>query len=130
MSFLKWGIQTYMVKNQILLLSVSALVVSFISSCGKSNNSSSENGTKNRYSTLSFVSEENNDSNFCTDLNDESKNPLGKYQWHLKNTGQTSFASTPGVVGADINELAPIPQLHSCDFLVAKLAYKIISLAI
>ena len=33
------------------------------------------------------------------------------------------------IVGADINELAPIPGLHSCDFLAAKLAYKIISLA-
>ena len=32
-------------------------------------------------------------------------------------------------VGADINELAPIPGLHSCNFLAAKLAYKIISLA-
>lgn len=33
------------------------------------------------------------------------------------------------IVGADINELAPIPHLHSCDFLAAKLAYKILSLA-
>ena len=33
------------------------------------------------------------------------------------------------IVGADINELAPIPNLHSCDFLAAKLAYKILSLA-
>lgn len=31
------------------------------------------------------------------------------------------------VVGADIVELAPIPQLHSCDFVAAKLAYKILS---
>ena len=30
------------------------------------------------------------------------------------------------VVGADINELAPIEGLHSCDFLAAKLAYKIL----
>lgn len=31
------------------------------------------------------------------------------------------------VVGADINELAPKPNLHFCDFLAAKLAYKILS---
>ena len=30
------------------------------------------------------------------------------------------------VVGADINELAPIEGLHSCNFLAAKLAYKIL----
>ncbi|MEO0878497.1 MAG: agmatinase [Pseudomonadota bacterium] len=29
-------------------------------------------------------------------------------------------------VGADINELAPSPHLHACDFLAAKLAYKIL----
>ena len=34
------------------------------------------------------------------------------------------------IVGADINELAPILNLHSCDFLAAKLAYKILSLAL
>lgn len=32
-----------------------------------------------------------------------------------------------GVVGADINELAPIPGYHAADFLAAKLAYKIMS---
>jgi len=32
-------------------------------------------------------------------------------------------------VGADINELAPRPRFHSCDFLAAKLAYKILALA-
>ena len=31
------------------------------------------------------------------------------------------------VVGADINELAPKPNLHACDFLTAKLAYKMLS---
>jgi len=30
-------------------------------------------------------------------------------------------------VGADINELAPSPHLHACDFLAAKLAYNILS---
>ena len=29
-------------------------------------------------------------------------------------------------VGADINELAPRPELHACDFLCAKLAYKLL----
>lgn len=32
-------------------------------------------------------------------------------------------------VGADVNELAPVKQLHYCDFLAAKLAYKILSYA-
>ncbi len=31
------------------------------------------------------------------------------------------------IVGADINELAPKKNLHACDFLAAKLAYKILS---
>ncbi|HIJ83959.1 MAG: Agmatinase [Magnetococcales bacterium] len=31
------------------------------------------------------------------------------------------------VVGADITELAPLPQLRACDFLTAKLAYKMLS---
>lgn len=29
-------------------------------------------------------------------------------------------------VGADVNELAPRPELHGCDFIAAKLAYKIL----
>lgn len=40
-----------------------------------------------------------------------------------------SMATQAGyLVGADINELAPIPQLHSCDFVAAKLAYKILAM--
>ena len=31
------------------------------------------------------------------------------------------------VVGADVNELAPKKNLHACDFLAAKLVYKILS---
>ncbi len=31
------------------------------------------------------------------------------------------------IIGCDINELSPIKSFHSCDFLVAKLAYKILS---
>jgi len=34
------------------------------------------------------------------------------------------------LVGADITELAPKPGLHGCDFLAAKLAYKILTYAI
>ena len=37
--------------------------------------------------------------------------------------------SVSNVVGADINELAPIKNFNSCNFLTAKLAYKIISYA-
>lgn len=40
----------------------------------------------------------------------------------------TAASQVGTIVGADINELAPIPYLHHCDFLVAKLAYKILSL--
>jgi agmatinase len=40
----------------------------------------------------------------------------------------TAASQAGTIVGADINELAPIPNFHSCDFLVAKLVYKILSL--
>ena len=33
-------------------------------------------------------------------------------------------------VGADVVELAPVKTLHSCDFLTAKLCYKILSFAL
>jgi len=39
-------------------------------------------------------------------------------------------AQLGSLVGADINELAPRPGLHGCDFLAAKLGYKILSYAI
>ncbi|MFK3616668.1 agmatinase [Coxiella burnetii] len=41
----------------------------------------------------------------------------------------TAAGQVGTIVGADINELAPIPGFHSCDFLAAKLAYKILSSA-
>jgi agmatinase len=41
-----------------------------------------------------------------------------------------SAASKATIVGADINELAPRKDLHSCDFLAAKLAYKILNYAL
>ena len=40
----------------------------------------------------------------------------------LKITSENS-----NIVGADINELAPKKNLHACDFIAAKLAYKILS---
>lgn len=36
-------------------------------------------------------------------------------------------AAASTIVGADINELAPQPGMHGCDFLAAKLAYKIMN---
>ena len=36
-------------------------------------------------------------------------------------------AKSADIVGADINELSPIKGFDSCNFLVAKLAYKIIA---
>lgn len=39
-------------------------------------------------------------------------------------------AEVATIVGADINELAPRPELHACDFLAAKLAYKILNYAL
>lgn len=41
----------------------------------------------------------------------------------------TEAAKICDIVGADINELAPVEHLHACDFLAAKLAYKILSLS-
>ena len=38
-------------------------------------------------------------------------------------------AQISNIVGADVNELAPMPGLHTCDFLAAKLVYKILSLS-
>ncbi|QHG92363.1 agmatinase [Coxiella endosymbiont of Amblyomma sculptum] len=40
----------------------------------------------------------------------------------------TAASEIGTIVGADINELAPISNFHSCDFLSAKLAYKILSI--
>lgn len=38
-------------------------------------------------------------------------------------------AKISNIVGADVVELAPVKQFHSCDFLAAKLCYKILSYA-
>jgi agmatinase len=40
----------------------------------------------------------------------------------------SQVSKVSNIVGADINELSPIKGFHSCDFLAAKLAYKILSL--
>ncbi|MCK6419202.1 MAG: agmatinase [Alphaproteobacteria bacterium] len=42
----------------------------------------------------------------------------------------TAAAKVSTIVGADVNELAPQKGMHACDFLAAKLAYKILSLAL
>jgi agmatinase len=41
-----------------------------------------------------------------------------------------SASKISNIVGADVVELAPIKQFHSCDFLAAKLCYKILSYAL
>ena len=42
----------------------------------------------------------------------------------------TAASKVSKIVGADINELSPIEGWHACDFLAAKLAYKILSFAL
>jgi agmatinase len=49
--------------------------------------------------------------------------------WEDALTIITEAAKISTIVGADINELAPIEGWHACDFLAAKLAYKILGLA-
>lgn len=49
--------------------------------------------------------------------------------WDECTTIIREVAKVSNFVGADVNELAPRPELHSCDFLAAKLAYKIMSYA-
>ncbi|WGL61247.1 S8 family serine peptidase [Pigmentibacter sp. JX0631] len=85
------------------LFSVSAFAVSFLSSCGKSNNSANNAEDKYLSTQNSNVLNAGDTERHCTDLSDSSKNPLGKYQWHLKNTGQKAFATSPGTPGEDIN---------------------------
>jgi len=91
----------------IALISASVFVVSFLSSCGKNDKSMNHKETVylNKETISGFVETQSdiNSKKFCTDLSDAKRNPLGKYQWHLKNTGQTAFATDPGVVGEDIN---------------------------
>ena len=80
----------------IVLFSVPLFSISFLSSCGKNNPTNSNTNSRSNSQQLK-------NGKFCTDLSDNVKNPLGSYQWHLKNTGQKAFASEPGVAGEDIN---------------------------
>ncbi|WP_186646076.1 S8 family serine peptidase [Fluviispira vulneris] len=91
-------------KNCTALLSVSVVSISFLSSCGKgSNQSELQFANKSEALDVENNISELKASKFCTDLDNEKLNPLAKYQWHLKNTGQKAFASNPGVSGEDIN---------------------------
>lgn len=47
--------------------------------------------------------------------------------WHDVMPVIKAAAQQCNIVGADINELAPRPELHGCDFLAAKLGYKILN---
>ncbi|HCS22403.1 MAG TPA: agmatinase [Alphaproteobacteria bacterium] len=49
--------------------------------------------------------------------------------WDEAMTILREVAKVGHIVGADVNELAPKPNMHGCDFLAAKLAYKILSFA-
>lgn len=49
--------------------------------------------------------------------------------WHEAVEIISEAAKVSTIVGADINELAPIDYMHACDFLAAKLAYKILACA-
>jgi len=53
----------------------------------------------------------------------------GGLHWNFVMDIILKASQTGKIVGADVNELAPKPDLHGCDFLVAKLVYKIISYA-
>lgn len=47
--------------------------------------------------------------------------------WDEAMTLIRTVAEVSNIVGADVNELAPKKDLHGCDFLAAKLAYKILN---
>lgn len=49
--------------------------------------------------------------------------------WDEAMTLIREVARVSNFVGADVNELAPKPNMHGCDFLAAKLAYKILNYA-
>jgi len=52
--------------------------------------------------------------------------PGGLFWYDTLDILKTIFKNS-NVIGADINELAPRQNLHACDFLTAKLVYKILS---
>ena len=53
--------------------------------------------------------------------------PGGLGWWQVMACLEAISRSGAEIVGADVVELAPQPGLHGCDFLAAKLAYKILS---
>lgn len=53
--------------------------------------------------------------------------PGGLDWWQVMACLEAVSRSGAQIVGADVVELAPQPGLHGCDFLAAKLAYKILS---
>jgi len=54
----------------------------------------------------------------------------GGLDWYQALKVLQAACEVGNVVGADIVELAPRPGLHACDFLAAKLAYKLLSYAL
>ena len=90
-------------KNYFAFMSLSVVSIAFLSSCNKGtsrNNNSSDDFqvSSNNNGDQIKISQSN-----CTDLDNSLLNPLGKYQWNLKNTGQTAFASSVGIAGEDLN---------------------------
>ncbi|WP_158996709.1 S8 family serine peptidase [Pigmentibacter ruber] len=83
------------------------LFIILFSSCNKSqSNNNKSDGSIIKYRFCTFENSKFNQNlpnPFCTDLNDSFLNPLGKYEWHLKNTGQNAFASNSGTANEDIN---------------------------
>lgn len=83
-------------KNLYSLVIFYIIMFFFIYSCEKKESTNNDS----KFLPNSMI---NNKDIFCTDLNDKIQNPLGPYQWHLKNTGQTAFASEYGTANEDIN---------------------------
>lgn len=54
----------------------------------------------------------------------------GGMDWHTVMDILAAASKHANIVGADVVELAPSPGLHACDFLTAKLCYKILSYAL
>ena len=81
--------------------------IAFLFSCSNSDKGTSGNrNSKAKYRICTFENSKYNQNlpnPFCTDLNNTLLNPLGKYEWHLKNTGQNTFASKNGFADEDIN---------------------------
>ncbi|WGL58919.1 S8 family serine peptidase [Pigmentibacter sp. JX0631] len=87
-----------------IFLSVS---IAFLFSCSNSKKENTGNGnSKAKFRICTFENSKYNQglpNPFCTDLNNNSLNPLGKYEWHLKNTGRNVFSSQNPSANEDIN---------------------------